>query len=247
MVIWFSLWGATAHAETLSSGFATPAGAVRRPADAWGAWLRELPLREEGTPVRSHLGDVLAMPAARVVDLPLVKGDLQQCADSILRLRATWERTTGGSPAFHYTSGFLSRYADWTAGLRPRVSGSKVTQVGGGARGDSDAAFDAWLTDLFMYAGTRSLAKEVREVPLAEVAPGDLFVAPGSPGHAVLVLDVATRGGDTWLLVGQGFMPAMDFHVVAGPAGGWFPVAGAELPTVPIPMDWTTLGRFATR
>jgi gentisate 1,2-dioxygenase len=42
-------------------------------------------------------------------------------------------------------------------------------------------------------------------------------VAPGSPGHAVVVLDVATdTDGAIYALLGQGFMPAQEFHVVKG-------------------------------
>lgn len=238
------LFVAFAAAESVSEGFAPPAGATRAPATAWGEWLRGRPLRPPGTPVLSYAGAELDMPAARVVDLPLVPGDLQQCADSILRLRATWERATGGSPAFHYTSGYLSAWKDWAAGYRPRVSGSKVTRGTGGRTGTNDANFEAWLADLFMYAGTRSLAKEITPEAPAEVQPGDLLVAPGSPGHAVLVLDVAREGSRAWVLVGQGFMPAMSFHVVAGPEAGWYPVSGDTLPTAPIAMPWAALGRF---
>ncbi|MSQ01152.1 MAG: hypothetical protein EXR71_04555 [Myxococcales bacterium] len=230
--------------EPLSVGFPPPADATRAPASAWGEWLRALPLEPRGTSVLSHAGAVLDMPAARVVALPLVPGDLQHCADSILRLRATWERETGRSPVFHYTSGYRSSFADWAAGFRPQVSGNKVTRRSGGRTGTDDANFQAWLTDLFIYAGTRSLAKEVATRQVADVAPGDLLVAPGSPGHAVLVLDVARAGERTWVLVGQGFMPAMSFHVVAGPAAGWYPVAGETLPTAPIPLPWSTLASF---
>lgn len=233
-----------ALAETVAQGFPPPDGAARAPASAWGEWLRARPLRPAGTPVLSYAGDVMAMPAARVVDLPLVPGDLQQCADSILRLRATWEREVGRSPAFHYTSGYLSAWADWARGQRPKVAGSTVTRVGGGRVGTDDANFTAWLRDLFQYAGTRSLAKEVRAVDAAAVAPGDVVVEPGSPGHAVLVLDVARSAGGAWVLVGQGFMPAMDFHVVDGPDHGWYPVTGEVLPTAPIALPWRALGRF---
>jgi hypothetical protein len=235
---------ALAAAETVREGFPAPAAATLDAGAGFGAWLGGLPLRPEGTPVRSYRGDVLAMPAARVVDVPLVKGDLQQCADSVIRLRATWEREEGRDPAFHYTSGYLSRWSDWAGGVRPRVSGNRVTTTRGGRVGRDDTNWEAWLTDLFMYAGTRSLAKEVARVPVGAVAAGDVLVAPGSPGHAVLVLETATGPAGRWVLVGQGFMPAMDFHVVEGPDAGWFRVDGDTLPTAPIALGWDTLGRF---
>lgn len=248
LVIALLLCGSLASAtETVGAAFPVPPGAARVPADAWGESLRSLPLYPPDREVTSYRGDVLHMPAARVIELPLVAGDLQQCADSILRLRAEWERKQGREPAYHYTSGFVSRWADWKAGRRPVVSGSKVTLGGGGKSGDTEANWTGWLTNLFMYAGTRSLGKDTVAppgTPMADAEPGDLLVTPGSPGHAVLLLDVARGAGRTWVLVGQGFMPAQDFHVVSGPNEGWFEVAGGTLPTAPIAMEWAGWRRF---
>ncbi|MDP2313261.1 MAG: DUF4846 domain-containing protein [Pseudomonadota bacterium] len=234
---------ALAHAETIGAAFPPPAGATRVEADAYGDWLRARPLYPDGRPVKSYAGDVIPIGAARVVDLPIGTRDLQQCADSALRLRATWLRATGATPAFHYTSGYLSSWAAWAAGTRPKVSGSKVTSVSGAAAPSaSDPTFEAWLMDLFMYAGTRSLPLDT--VAVTTPRPGDIVVQPGSPGHAVVLLDVATDGARTWVLVGQGYMPAMDFHVVAGPAEGWFPVEGETLPTAPLAVPWSGLRRW---
>lgn len=234
---------ALASAESLQAAFPTPAGATRAPADAFGEWLRGLPLRPTGTVVETWSGAQVAMPAARVVELPLVPGDLQQCADSILRLRATWMREAGRSPAFHYTSGWLSRWSDWAGGARPLVRGSVVSSRTGAASVDhSDAAFERWLTDLFTYAGTRSLPMDT--VADTHPDPGDIVVNPGSPGHAVLVLDIASDGTRSWALIGQGYMPAMSFHVVNGPDGGWYPIIGDELPTLPITLSWSQLRRW---
>ncbi|MDP2308213.1 MAG: DUF4846 domain-containing protein [Pseudomonadota bacterium] len=234
---------AVVRGETVLEGFPPPAGASRVEADAFGAWLRARPLHPEGRPVLTHKGDVVPIGAARVLDLPIGTRDLQQCADSALRLRATWERTVGRAPAFHYTSGYLSTWAAWAGGTRVKVSGSKVQAVPGAATpSDSDAAFEGWLMDLFMYAGTRSLPLDT--VAVTTPLPGDIVVQPGSPGHAVVLLDVATDGARSWVLVGQGYMPAMDFHVVAGPAAGWFPVEGDMLPTTPLAVPWSGLRRW---
>jgi len=51
------------------------------------------------------------------------------------------------------------------------------------------------------------------------VQPGDVLIQGGYPGHAVLVLDVAAgKDGRRWLLLGQSYMPAQDFHVLVNPA-----------------------------
>ena len=73
-----------------------------------------------------------------------------------------------------------------------------------------------------MWAGTRSLAAYETDPVKGPPVPGDLLVSPGSPGHAVLLLDVATRGEETFVLIGEGFMPAQNFHVEIGPHEGWW-------------------------
>jgi hypothetical protein len=232
-----------ALAQTVSEAFPPPAGAHRVASDAFGAWLGELPLYEPGRQVLSYDGRPMAMDAARVVNIPVGTRDLQQCADSALRLRASWERAVGRSPAFHYTSGDVSSWSAWAAGTRPRVSGNDVTFVAhAAAANDGDASFEAWLMNLFTYAGTRSLGLDT--VATTEPQAGDLVVVPGSPGHAVVVLDVAQDASHTWVLVGQGFMPAMDFHVLSGPVAGWFLVEGDVLPSTPIPVPWSGLRRW---
>ena len=59
--------------------------------------------------------------------------------------------------------------------------------------------------------------------PATEPRPGDVLVVGGSPGHAVLILEVA-KGADgrVWLLIGEGYMPAQSFHVELGPEDGWW-------------------------
>lgn len=234
---------APASAETIEQAFPAPPSAVRIPTDAWGEWLRALPLYEPGRAVLSYDGRAMAIAAARVVDIPVGSRDLQQCADSALRLRATWERSIGQSPAFHYTSGNVSSWSGWAAGTRPRVSGNDVGFIQHAAAPDgSDRAFEAWLMDLFTYAGTRSLPMDTTSVTTP--APGDVVVAPGSPGHAVVILDVASDGAHTWVLAGQGFMPAMDFHVLPGPVASWFLVEGDDLDSSPIAVPWSGLRRW---
>ena len=70
----------------------------------------------------------------------------------------------------------------------------------------------------FSYCGTLSLSKEMKSIPMSELSPGDVFIKGGSPGHAVLVLDVATNNqGKKIFLLGQSYMPAQDFHVLKNP------------------------------
>ena len=73
---------------------------------------------------------------------------------------------------------------------------------------------------VFAYAGTYSLAHELKPAPLATLQIGDVFIKGGFPGHAVLVADVvenAQTGEKRFLLV-QSYMPAQEMHVLKNPA-----------------------------
>jgi len=165
-----------------------------------------------------------------VVPMDVGRSDLQQCADSVLRLYAEYRWTRGDAEeiGLHFTSGDLSRWSDWRQGERFRVHGARVERVHGSAVSDDHASYRAWLQHTFLYAGTRSLSLDASPVPApTPVMGGDVFVSPGSPGHAVLVLDVAvSASGQRVGLLGQGFMPAQTFHVLRGEGdhvvSGWF-------------------------
>jgi hypothetical protein len=216
--------------DTVSTAFPPPDGYARVAGDPFGASLGALGLLPAEAPVQTHDGRAVAGHRARVVALPLVPGDLQQCADSAIRLRAEWLRSQGSPVVFHATSGDPLPYSRWAAGERPFERGGRIAWQPGTAGG-----WERYLAAVFMWAGTRSLAYDTvaAEAPL----PGDLLVAPGSPGHAVVLLDVARAGsGEVAVLVGEGFMPAQSFHVEIGPLAGWWPYEdGVDLPHWTLP------------
>ena len=83
----------------------------------------------------------------------------------------------------------------------------------------------------------------------ADLRPGDFFIQLGSPGHAVLVLDLAVDArGRRVALLGQGYMPAQDFHLLrAGDGSAWFRLRGGvplRTPLWPKPFLWRQLRRF---
>lgn len=232
---------AASSTRSLEDSFPPPPGFSRVPAQpgSFAAWLRRLPLRPPGTPVRAFDGSlILAGDDPRlsaVVAIDTGHQDLQQCADSILRLHAEWSWSTGRAATlgYRFTSGHLSRWRDWADGLRPRVEGSAVRFRPEAPRDASRASFRAWLDSVFTYAGTLSLERDLLKPRPGELQPGDLFVAGGSPGHAVVLLDIAARpDGARVALVGQGFTPAQDLHVLRSPEGPWFPLleGGVQTP-----------------
>ncbi|MEJ2119516.1 MAG: DUF4846 domain-containing protein [Alphaproteobacteria bacterium] len=235
--------------DTIASRFAPPRGYTRvvaRPG-SFAAWLRHLPLKPAGTKVRLHDGRLKANQSvhAAVVDLDIGRRDLQQCADAVMRLRAEYlySKRRFRAIAFNFTSGDRAAFSRWADGWRPRIEGRQVRWVRRGGRGTAYPNFRAYLVSVFTYAGSYSLARELKRVRNpADFRIGDAFVQGGFPGHAVIVVDMAVERATERkaFLLAQSFMPAQNLHVLKNPArsdgGAWYAVpAGTSLRT----PEWT--------
>ena len=80
--------------------------------------------------------------------------------------------------------------------------------------------FDKYLERVFGMCGSASLEKQLKEhVTLNDVEPGDVLIRGGFPGHAAIVMDVATNDeGEKIFLLAQSYMPAQDIHVLINPS-----------------------------
>ena len=192
--------------------------------NSFGHWLRQLPLHPQGTPVLLYNG--MTKPyqdgAYRVLNIDIGKRDLQQCADAIMRLRAEYLYQQKAYEAIHfnYTSGHTIRFSDWSRGKRPRVKGNNVTfSTPNGTTDTSYPQFKRYLTNVYNYAGTASLSKELPKKAIASIEPGDVFIQGGFPGHAILVMDVAQHPttGERLFLLAQSYMPAQSIHLLNNP------------------------------
>nr|WP_262908627.1 DUF4846 domain-containing protein [Hymenobacter translucens] len=219
----------------MTSRFPPPPGCVRvsQAEGSFGQWLRGLPLLPAGTAVRLHNGKLKTPQTvhAAVLDIDTGPRDLQQCADAVIRLRAEYQFSHNPDQVhFQLTSGHDIRYADWYRGNGFVVQGEEVVAQARPVEQPTHASFRRYLDQIFTYAGTRSLARELKPVALAQVQPGDVFIHGGSPGHAVMVLDVArhTTSGQQYILLAQSYMPAQNIHVLRNPdtrsLGAWFKV-----------------------
>ena len=196
---------------------------------SFGSWLRAMRLKPDPT-VYLYNGQRKTNQSAQfaVVDIPVGTRDLQQCADAVMRMRAEYLLASGrpSEIVFHDNAGNAYR---WTPG------------------GDR-AAFERYMQKVFAWCGTLSLEKEMKPVTdLSELAPGDVFIKGGSPGHAVIVLDVAVdRQGKKAFLLAQSYMPAQDIHVLMNPKGSlqqpWYTLdQGNELTTPEWTFQWRNL------
>ncbi len=214
----------------LSSRIPPPPGATRvdvKPG-SFGAWLRDLPLLPPGSGVRLFNGELKARQDvhAAVVDLDVGSRDLQQCADAVMRLRAEYLYARHKPVRFHPDPG------------KPR----ELAFIRRGAPGDVERQgdrerFRRYLVGVFADAGSASLEAEMKPVGSRPLAPGDVLIQGGYPGHAVQVLDVAERGEQRFLLLGQSYMPAQQFHVVKNldnaALSPWYDAATLATPAMP--------------
>ncbi len=245
---------AAAPADVLSARIATEPGFTRVAlADeaSFAAFLRSLPLEPRSTPVRSFHGDVILAAddprLAAVVAIDVGDKDLQQCADSVIRMHAEWRWAAGHKDVVYKSlSNFPMPYDRWRRGDRFVLSGKDLAWTTGARPDDSHAGFRAYLDGVFMWANTIALARDAKKVARSELRAGDFFVLGGSPGHAILVLDVAKdAAGHTHALFGQGYMPAQSFHVVRVGASPWVSLDGDDVRT-PFwaPFPWDSLRRL---
>ena len=250
-----------APVDSIGRGIAPPAGYVREEAKSatFAAWLRGLPLRVGRGTVFLFDGRKKGNQKAhhRVLDIDVGKRDLQQCADAVMRLRAEFLLSQGHVKRIHFnfTSGHRADYTKWRAGYRPVVRGAEVRWVKSAQPDASYAGFRKYMNIVFAYAGTASLARElVRVDDPKDVRVGDVYIHPGHPGHAVIVIDVAVnrRTGRRVFLLAQRFMPAQDIHVLRNPndraLSPWFDAAFGKTLRTP---EWTfaaeELKRFGDR
>lgn len=219
-------WPHDAKASSLEQRIPPPSGFTRdRVAErSFSAFLRQLPLKPGTPPVHLFNGQLKDNQSAHaaVFDIDVGATDLQQCADSVIRLRAEYlyQAERFAELQFHATSGDMLSFDRWRRGERPSLAHRHVVWKNSAPAGHDYATFRAFLDVVFQYAGTHSLATEM--LPVADgasLAPGEVFITGGFPGHVVIVLDRATnqKTGEVAVLLGQGYMPAQDFQLLRNP------------------------------
>lgn len=227
------------HGGTVKERFPPPAGFERDSLATapFAAYLRQLPLLPTGTPVHLYNGGLKARQDvhAAVVDMSVGATDLQQCADAVMRLRAEHLFAQGRYDEIHFnlTNGFRADFHRWMKGQRIQVNGPHGTQwIASAGPSCTHADLMAYLQQVFTYAGSLSLSRELRAPPNGEVQAGDVFIHGGTPGHAMIVVDVCHDAtGRQAFLLAQSYMPAQQIHLVQNlrhpELGAWF-IAGDE-------------------
>ena len=224
-------------------------------AEGFAEYLRELPLKTDTNQVLLYDGSPKGRQSAQfaVLDLAIGNKDLEQCADAVMRLRADYfyRNKEYEKIAFNFTNGFRADYKKYAKGNRISVNGNRVSWTNGGSEDYSKATYRKYLEQVYTYAGTLSLSKELQEKEPQEIEIGDVFIEGGSPGHAVIVVDMAVKkeSGEKVFLLAQSYMPAQEIHVLINPnnksLSPWYEVKEfGELVTPEWIFDWDDLKSF---
>lgn len=211
--------------STVLTRFNPPKGFERIPQqeDTFGKFLQDLPLKAYDEKVYYFDGRQKSKQVhVSVIDIDTGDRDLQQCADALMRLRGEYlyHLKQYDKIHFNFTNGFNAAYIRWQEGERISVQGNEVNWVSSTNYDDSYDTFREYMNMVFAYAGTLSLSKELVKVEnLEEIQIGDIFIQGGSPGHGVIVVDVAINPdtNEKLFLLAQSYMPAQDMHILINP------------------------------
>lgn len=212
------------NGETLKTRINTPQGfsRVKAKSDSLTAYLRNYKMKEDGSPVLLYDGSKKGNQNAHVAvfQLPIEQEDLQQCADSVMRVYGEYYYDKGeyDKITFSLGGGFSANFGKWSRGHGIGISGDKLYWTTSGTNNASYDSFKKFMRIVFAYSGTLNLEEDSKKIKLEDIQAGDMFIKGGSPGHVVMVVDLCENDkGERAFLLAQGYMPAQEFHVIKNP------------------------------
>ncbi|MFK7833065.1 MAG: DUF4846 domain-containing protein [Winogradskyella sp.] len=152
-----------------------------------------------------------------ILDIPVPKNGLQQCADALIRIRSEylWDTNRKDEIGFKFTSGHYCSWTKYAEGYRPKINGNKVSFHKTALANGSKENFYKYLNLIYMYSGTLSLYNELDAIKAEDLKIGDMLIKGGSPGHIVMLADeVVNDNGEKLFLLFQGNTPAQSVHLV---------------------------------
>ncbi len=245
-----------ANGQTVQERIMVPKGfeRIRVENNSFGQYLRDLPVKPDGTKIQLYNGEVTQKNVhVAVLDIDVGNRDLQQCADAVIRLRAEYLYSNGLYKRIHFnfTNGFNADYWKWMNGNSIVVKGNDTYWVKNTKSSKEYSSFRKYLDVVFAYAGTLSLSEEMKNKPIENMQIGDVFLKGATPGHAVIVLDMAQNKntGEKIFLTAQSYMPAQSIHILKNPENEvlspWYSVNfGNTLNTPEWDFDKSQLMRF---
>lgn len=211
-------------AMTIEGRYVPPKGFERTKAsdDSFGKFLRSQKLKPYGDKVLYYDGREKNRSGVydSVFDVNIGDRDLHQCADAIMLLRGEYLYSQGryDEISFNFVSGFEAEYVKWMEGYRIKVDGNSVSYYKATEANNTYEVFRKYMDMVFAYSGTLSLSNELNSVDVGNMEIGHVFIVGGSPGHAVIVVDMAeNQEGDRMFMLAQSYMPAQETQILVNP------------------------------
>ncbi len=222
---------------TIAQRINVPEGYKRTTGDEYAEFLRNQELLPDGSPVLLYNNSKKLKQNIHiaVLSIDVGKKNLQQCADSVLRLRSEYlyKSKQYDKINFHLTNGQEFPYTKYRDGYRLKVEGNKTSLIKTAQPDDSYEAFRQYLDVLFTYAGTLSLSNECKNIDKSDMRIGDIFIKGGTPGHCVIIVDMCDNDkGEKMFLLAQGYMPAQQIHILKNPESNspWYSINDLKYP-----------------
>ena len=228
---------------TIETRYNVPAGYKRVAIEkgSFGYFLRNQKLKPYGEKALYYNGQANRSEGIydSVFDVEIGDRDLHQCADAIMLIRAEYfyQKKEYDKINFNFVSGFNAQYSKWMQGYRinPNGKGSYYKKA---SPSNTYKDFRSFMNIVFGYAGTLSMEKEMKPQSLENMKIGDVFIMGGSPGHAVIIVDMAENDkGEKIFMLAQSYMPAQQTQILINPAdrnmGVWYSLKGKTVLETP--------------
>ncbi len=224
---------------TIQERYSVPKGYTRLQVaeNSFGEFLGNQKLKPYGEKVLYYNGREKNLKGIydSVIDVEIGNRDLHQCADAIMLLRGEYLYSIGKYQdiSFNFVSGFKAEYKKWMEGYRIKVEGNNVSYYKAKEPSNTYEDFRKYMDMVMAYAGTASLEKELKSVDIENMEIGDVFIIGGSPGHAVIVVDMAINDNNEKIfMLAQSYMPAQQTQILINPMdesiSPWYSLKGAE-------------------
>lgn len=207
--------------KTLKNRILTPEGYKRISAEkgSFASFLRNYKMKPDKSPVLLYDGSKKGNQSAHIAvfKLPIENEDLQQCADSIMRVYGEYyyKKKAYNNIKFSLGTGFVADFNTWRKGYAIVINGNKISWTPSSKNNSGYSSFKRFMRIVFAYSGTLDMDKASKKIPLSKAKIGDIFIRGGSPGHVVLIADICKNAkGKKAYLLAQGYMPAQEFQVL---------------------------------
>lgn len=159
------------YADSIQERFPPPNGfqRINFPQDSFAAYLQNFPLKPKGSSVSLYDGRIKTNQVhVAVLDFPLLREDLIQCADAVMKLRAEYFYSRKQYDQIHFkiSNGMEVAFSRFAQGKRVQVNGNKSQwKKGKFKQGTGRDVLEEYLRFIYIYAGTISLKSELKKNP----------------------------------------------------------------------------------